>query len=83
MSEKQASGMAAATPILISTRRVRLPGTCFLAPDTCNGVAVRASLLPRYQESGIRDQKWCLTCSASGFPRTPGTAGICFLIPAS
>ena len=56
MSEKQASGMAAATPILISTRRVRLPGTCFLAPDTCNGVAVRASLLPRYQESGIRDQ---------------------------
>ena len=47
MSEQQASAMAAATPILISTRRVRLPGTWFLAADTCNGAAVRASLLPR------------------------------------
>ncbi len=86
MSEKQASGMAAATPILISTRRVRFPGSCNLDPDTCNGVAVRASLLPRYQRTGIRHQLSEPMPIRLRLTRTRGSGrdlipGPCFLIP--
>ena len=58
MSEQQASAMAAATPILISKKQMQFPGFCNLDPDTCNGAAVCASLLPRYQRigSGISDK---------------------------
>jgi hypothetical protein len=50
--------MTAATPILISKKQMQCPGFCNLDPDTCNGAAVCASLLPRYQRigSGISDK---------------------------